>query len=1004
MCVKLPAVFSALVILLLSALSFAEGSVRFERLALAAVQDQGGGAISAVRAVVKGPQGFIWLGSENGVFRYDGRSLVGYHAQSGNDATLSGNFVWDLAVDQDGTLWVATGNGLNIYRPDTNHFEHFTLQTAETSLTGESIFTLAVDAQNRLYLGTSNGLLVLGPQREQLTRYRHSESQADSLSRDHVRDVFVDSANRVWVATAGGGLNRLQRESGGFVVYRHRDDDPNSLIDDDVSAITEDHAGQIWAGSYSSGLTRFDPASWRFWRYSRSEDKYSLASNNVADLLTDSGGRVWVATDHGGLALYRPQTNDFQRFTHSAYDSDSLSSDQPRRLYEDDQGNLWIGMFPAGVDFLDRSAFVFKNYTHRPDDPTSLSHNGVLTFFQDNAGHYWIGTERGVNRWDRENHRFVRASGALAPLADAAVLTIEQTRNGDFWFGTWSGGLYRYRPATDQLQHYLPDKAQPSSIGSVFIWKLLEDRDGTLWVGTENAGLSRYRPATDDFVHYTARGTQSEGLISNQIWTLLESQDGHIWIATLDGLDRLNKKTQTFEHFPADATDPDRLSSHQVISLYQDRAGDIWVGTRDGGVNRFDHARGTFERLSVEQGLPSSTVSSIIQDDAGDVWVTTVNGIARIDPEAFRVLNRYYRSDGLVASNFNRDATFKDDQGRLFVGSIGGFSVFDPAKLQTHQKAPPVVITELRLFNQPVSAGDDTGVLKKAINHTRELTLRHDHNMFSFEFAALSFRTPELNRYAYKLEGFDRDWNFIGHKHTATYTNMSPGEYVFRVKAADKEGNWNEQGAAIAVRVEPPPWRSGWAYFAYLLVLAALLYTGLRVKQLRQQSREYQTLSLTDPLTNANNRAGMARQVQQRVGQSLFDSSAGLLVIDIDHFKPINDSLGHDTGDRVLRELAALLAQTVRASDCLARWGGEEFVLFCAPVDTAALRSLAEKVRRRVESHVFDAPGHRLSLTLSIGGACARPGEDFDRLFKRADEALYNAKADGRNRAVMAQD
>jgi diguanylate cyclase (GGDEF)-like protein len=410
----------------------------------------------------------------------------------------------------------------------------------------------------------------------------------------------------------------------------------------------------------------------------------------------------------------------------------------------------------------------------------------------------------------------------------------------------------------------------------------------------------------------------------------------------------------------------------------------------------------TFKKIDARDGLPSRTISSFIEDDRGIMWATSLNGIISIDPADFsiRVL---YKSHGSVTNSFNRDATYKDKSGQLYMGGVDGFTVFDPSVAVAESAPPEVVITDFRLFNKSVTINDEHQLLSKPITLTNTLALSYKHVMFSFEFAALSYRSSDKNQYAYKLEGFDKDWNMIGTQYSATYTNLDPGDYVFRVKAANSDGVWNEQGKSIAISIAPPPWRTWWAYIGYLLLLTAIYYVVRKYEKLRIASDTYKTLSTTDQLTGIYNRAGAIKITEELFKRINPNQQQCIVIFDIDYFKRINDTYGHDVGDEILKGFANLITNSIRTGDVFARWGGEEFVLICCIPNKLDIKNLAEKLCRIVAAHSFEAAGYSINITTIIGIACTIPAENLKSLFKRADIALYEAKATGRNRFVIAE-
>ncbi len=990
--------------LCVSPLAASNGNLRFEHLALTGEVADKNDNLSAVRATIKDTHGFMWFGGENGLGRYDSQDLVIYQTDFDNPKSISGNFIWALTIDHDGVLWIGTGRGLNRYNNNTDDFDRFMADpTVKNRIANNNINTLAVDQDNNLLIGTGNGLSILNPERTHFQNFYPHPDEDSSSSQNLIRDIFIDKQNRVWVGTNKNGLNLFDRKAGKFFSYRNNPKDPTSLSSNDVAAIAEDAKSQLWVGTYGQGLNRMHADGKTFTRYQQNPtDLTSLASNNISYLLKDTQNNLWVASDHGGINLYLPETDSFQHFTHNGYDPNSLSSDNPRNIYEDDEGNLWVGMFPTGVDFLDKSTTVFTNYFHKPDVKNSLSNGGILCFFEDSEGMLWIGTENGLNSFDRKKNVFTRYFTDAADtqgLKLGAVLTIEEDENSDLWIGTWSGGLHRLSKKTGKIKSYLPTENNAASLSDAFVWKIHRDNENTLWLATENGGINKYNRTTDSFTHYLADHGNPDAIISNQVWTIMEDKQGFIWVATLEGLDRFDKTSEKFTHFLHNPKDANTINSNQIISLFEDSRGKIWIGTRDAGVNIYDPITHKFSALNVQDGLPSATISSIIEDNAGNIWVTTVNGIVRIEPNTFS-LKVFNKAHGLVSNNFNRDATFKDQQGNLYVGSIGGFSVFNPANIIRISSPPPVAITKFRILNQPVQVNGVDGLLQQSITATKKLILSYKQTMFSFDFAALSYRSPSSNKYAYMLEGFDADWHYIGNQRTATYTNISPGHYTFKAKAANKEGVWNDAGTAIEINITPPFWQTWWAYCSYIIVFIGMMYLINKYKNMSIKTNIYRILAATDPLTGIYNRAGLAQVVNEFFMHRVSHQNVCLLIFDIDHFKDINDTYGHDIGDQVLKDFTSLVARNIRTGDNFGRWGGEEFVLVCANTTHDGVLFLAEKIRETIANNVFEHEHISLKLTVSIGIACAIHEDTFETLFKRADLALYDAKESGRNRVI----
>ncbi len=797
-------------------------NLQFDRLAIA--NDAGLDAgIGPVNAIVQDEAGYIWFGGELGLARYDAHRFVFYRADKKNPHSLSSSFVRDLLVDHDGVLWIATANGLNRYDAQTERFVRY-LGPEPQGYADSVTRALAVDSSNNLYVATYNGLLVLDRERRRQQHYGLEQGLTDV----YLRDVYVDREDRVWIGTANGGLNRLDPASGQIDSWRHDVERPDSLPFDTVETVVQDRAGVIWVGTFGGGLARLaeDDKSFKVYRHDVA-DPTSIGNDVIRDLFVDRENRLWVGIDHRGLAVLQRETDSFQHFTYSAYDSSSLGSNSVRSIYEDRKGDLWVGTFPHGVNFVNRAKSVFRNFKHDPANPNSLPHSIVLSLLRTRDGVIWIGTEGGLSSYNAAGQ--FRHYGVAEGLKTNAVLNITEDTNGDLWLGTWSGGLFRFERDKGRFHAFLPDKRQPGSLSNAFVWKVVRDRNDILWVATEGGGLNRYDRARDSFVHYSHNPDDPTSLSFDYLRTLYNDHRDDLWVGTLNGLNRLNKQSGRFQRYFHDPNDPLSLSSNRIVCLFEDSRRRLWIGTEEGGLNLYLPERDGFHHLNVEQGLPSASVASIVEDKRGYLWVSTSNGIASVHPDSFRV-QVFSTKDGTAGNVHNRDAALVDESGRVFLGSTEGLTSFYPEQLFSQTTPPQVVINGLRVLNKPVEIGAEQSPLQRSMDATSKITLGYRDAMFAFDFAALSYRASPFNQYAYKLEGFDSDWNYVGAQNSATYTNISPGEYVFRVKGANSNGIWSEEGAQIRVTVLPPPWKSLWAYLGYACALGVLLVGFFAVK------------------------------------------------------------------------------------------------------------------------------------------------------------------------------
>lgn len=984
-------------------------NMRFQRLLVSEDENDQGG-IGVVFSIAQDNTGFLWFGGDSGLVRYDAHAFKFYKADPKNPNGLASTWINDMRVDRDGVLWLATTVGLSRYNHETDDFTTVRVHHGPgPSVLSDLVTALALDSRNNLYIGTSGGLTVFSADRSTARHYTYDANNPGGLGANGISALLVDTEDQLWIGTAGGGISRFDPTTETFQNWRHDPADANSLVHDFVDRIAQDSKGRIWIATRGYGLARLleDGRSFKTYRHEPGNPR-TIGSDIVSDIHADRRGNLWIATDHGGLALYHEESDAFFHLRHHVYDRTTLNSNQLRRIYEDRDGNLWIGAVPTGVNLYDASKSRFRVLTHHPEDPNSLDHNGVLSLLQDKDGLIWIGTENGLNSYNRHSGQFTRYKPNPKDsdsLRFGAITALEEDGDGALWVGSWSGGLHRFDKRTGKFKNYFPESGKSDSLVGAHIWDIVRDQDNDLWIGAidQGGGMSQYLRDSDSFRNYRHSPNEPNSLSYDYVWRILPDHRGQLWVGTKNGLNRFDKASQTFQHYRHDPANPNSIGNDNVISLLEDRAGRLWAGTAEAGVSMLDSATRNFRTFGLAEGLPATHVATLIEDRQGHIWAGTPAGLARIDSRDFSV-KVLRKSDGLAGSNINRNASLLTDDGELYIGSTEGLTIFMPEAIEQRQLPPKVVVTAMRILNREIRTGATGSPLDRAIEHTRELTLNYKDSMFAFDFAALNFSSSHQNRYWYKLEGFDKDWNDIGTARTATYTNLDPGQYTFRVRAITGSGAQSEEDATIQIRITPPPWRTSWAYLGYVLLFFVGVLLRKRYADLQKKSAEFQVLSTTDALTGALNRTGLKRVLERRDKAGEVRSQTCVMVFDIDHFKRINDTRGHDTGDRILQTFTEIIGGNIRANDCLARWGGEEFVLVCYEVSRDAALAIGEKLREAVAHHRFEPQGRPLNVTVSIGIALGKPGENFEQLLKRADVALYKAKAGGRNQVEIADD
>jgi ligand-binding sensor domain-containing protein/signal transduction histidine kinase len=787
-----------------------------------------------VVAILQDRRGFMWFATRDGLDRYDGNAFVVYKNNPNDSGSLSSNFLQDLMQDDHGYLWIATNTGVNKFDPATERCTRYLHDSDNpNSLGGASVKSIAQDSRGSLWFGTEDsGLDKLDPTTGTFTHYRN-DSDGHFVGR--ISQVIEDGHREIWLV-GERGLFHLNERTGQITRPAAT---RNGLSADSVY---EDETGSLWmlVDSPAVGLAKYDRKTERLTTYPLgTRDVGVLASTSSGGslngtLMADGQKGLWVPSSQGLYYFDRPTERFTNRFQHDESDPDSLDSNAVFSVYQDRGGVLWVGTENAGLNILNFRQQQFHPYSHRPADANSLSPGRVKAIYQDSNGVLWVGLfPRALDRLDRKTGKITH----YVPTPDdqkgfgegTNVDCIYKDTAGYLWVGGGGSGLVRFEERTGRFKHYRHNPDDPNSLISDNVYTVFGDRNGHMWVGQEG-GLSRFDPARDGFTNYRTVPDHPASL-GNTIWVIDQDRSGTLWLGTWGGtLFRSDDKAKTFVNYTPDPHDPQRLNGGGLNTIHEDRAGTLWVGAMD-GLFRYNRQSRAFTRYTENQGLPSSTIRCILEDGAGRLWLSTQKGLSRFDPQKATFRN-YDVSDGLQSNEFSTGC-YQGADGEMFYGGTNGLNAFSPENVHDNPYVPPVVITSFRIFNKPVPIGAGS-VLKKAIPYVNSLTLPYRDNVFSFEFAALSYANSHKNHYRYKLENFERAWNEVGSRQRlATYTNLDPGKYVFRVQGSNGDGVWNEEGVSLTIVIAPPWWNTAWFRALCAIFLLALLWTAYQWRLLQ---------------------------------------------------------------------------------------------------------------------------------------------------------------------------
>lgn len=814
---------------------------------------------STIMSIAQDQEGFMWFGTIDGLNKFDGYKFTIYRNNPADSNSLADDWITAKYPDREGTLWVATlTGGLNRFDPATGKFTRFCLDSYSTnmplskdvlidlpflysSLNFNSITSICEDQAGNLWLGTfGSGLFMLDRTTNEIIHHPVDLPETNGLH-NYILSICETSnagQNILWLGTYGGGLVKLPADAppNAFI---HNPQNTRSLSDNQILTLAPDKSSKhiLWVGTLGGGLEKFNLETTKFQHFMHDPVKpHSLSGNSVLSILQDSDGTLWIGTLGNGLNRLSPgeieqEEPRFGHYFHDPSNPNSLSSNEVLSLFEDRTGIIWIGTnLGTGISKIDRRGKKFRHFFHDPSNPKSLSENNVFTLFEDRAGTLWVGTfQNGLNRFDRNKMEFIHYHADAAnpnSLSDNRIRSIYEDRSGIMWIGSFYGGLCRFDKNQNRFRTYKYNPDDPQSLSANYVWSIYEDRSGNLWIGTKGGGLNKFNRRTEKFTRYQHDPNDPASLGDNRISSICEDSTGILWLGTFgDGLNRFDPQTEVVTHYKHNPQDMNSLNDNRIMALLPDPddCRIFWLGTYGGGLDKLilaDTLESPPQNYKVvhytkKDGLPNNVIYGILSDDAGQLWLSTNRGISRFNRQTETFTN-YELSDGLQGLEFNAGAYHKSQRtGEMFFGGINGYNSFFPHKIQVNKHIPPVVLTSFKVFDQEMT--DVIGQLSAA----GEIELSYKDNFFSFEFSALDYTDIKKNQFSFKLEGLNEDWIKCGTRRFASFTNLEPGNYTFRVKGSNSDGIWNEAGIAIPLVIHPPFWRQWW--FRVLGILIAIL-------------------------------------------------------------------------------------------------------------------------------------------------------------------------------------
>lgn len=780
---------------------------------------------NTVNAILQDRKGFMWLGTKDGLNRYDGLSFRKFKHDAANPRSIGNSFITSLYEDFNGNIWVGTDAGVYIYYPEKEAFEEFDCQSLEKTRIERSVSMIAGDKQGRVWIAVeAQGMFCYDTRQKLLRNYPLSEISSN------IKCFTFDSGGTLWLGFYGDGLYYSKDNLATVHPYGSPEDGKREFEGGVITKIVQGNYNCLYIGSVKEGVSELNLTSGQVRNLLAIDE--SGESIFCRDLLPYSDNELWIGTE-SGIYIYNLRTAQFIHLRASLYDSYSLSDNAIYALYKDREEGLWIGSYFGGVDYYTRQYTYFAKY-YPKNIANSLHGKRVREFCRADDGTLWIGTEDGglnhFNPKTKEFHFFEPSAG----FTNIHGLCMDGSH---LWVGTFSKGLRVIDTRTGVVLRTYTEGHTPHSLNDNSIFSICRTSAGEIYLGTL-FGLLRYNRTQDSFDCIPE-------LNGKFVYDIKEDSYGNLWLATYaNGAYCYDVSARRWKNYVFDAEDERSLPYDKVLSVFEDSYRQIWLTTQGGGFCLFHPDTETFTRYGLKDGLPNDVVYQIVEDDDRFLWLTTNNGLVRFDPKTME-MKVFSTANGLPTNQFNYRSGFKDEAGNIYLGSINGFVAFDPRTFAENRQVPAVAITDFLLFNKEVSVGETDSPLKSSITFSDKVVLTADQNSFSFRIAALSYQAPRMNKLMYKLEGFDEGWLTIGESPLVTYSNLGYGDYVFKVKASNSDGVWNEQETSLHLSILPPFYLSGWAYCFYVLFFMGCLVCAIfyfKRRNYRKQHRQMEML------------------------------------------------------------------------------------------------------------------------------------------------------------------
>jgi signal transduction histidine kinase/ligand-binding sensor domain-containing protein/DNA-binding response OmpR family regulator len=776
----------------------------------------------AVSSIVQDYYGFMWFGTNGaGLYKYDGVNYETFECDWKKPNSINSNLIYATYVDTSNRLWIGTDEGLCLFDRDLNKFQNIDLKKvfSTTAKYAISVKSIIQDNSGNLLLGTfARGFLKVN-----LKTLKVSLIKLDVFSSNNylINSLVKDKKGKIYLGT---NLGLKFYESKTNEVKQVILNSNQQIFSDAIESMTFDKQENLWLGTNSNGLVKLSKVQNSFEKLDIPLSKKRIMS------LKSANNTILCATENDGLFLVDYNGTVVKNYLNNKFDSNSLKSNSIWSLFTDKENRIWLGYYNKGVDVFDKLHNKFSAIQSLGKNTNSLQISSVTGIAKDNIGQFWVSLEGGgvdifdvskkvfkhINSKDKTNYSGLNSD-------DVQTIFIDSKQNT--WLGTWNEGIYFLKKGTKSFVNFNTNNSP--NLTSNRILSFSEDSKGRIWIGSFFRGLHYFDSSSNQFFHCDSENFAKNGLNNTNVRKVLVASDDGVWVGTTDGLFKVLDKNNSFSVVSLNNKIPQNIKKHRsnknILSLFESKDKKIWIGTDGAGLFSYDKKSSYYFCYNDFQGFKEKSVASIEETKDGTIWLSGKTGITKLDLKTQKAIN-FAIEDGLLVNDFNNNSIFKDANGDLYFGSYEGINYFNPNQLIPNQKENLLYFTDFKLFNKSIEPNEEDSPLPKVISETKNITLDHDQSVFSIDYIDINYSNSGKIEYAYYLEGFEKNWNYVGNKRSATYTNLEPGNYIFKVKSSERGGLWSKNPLELAIKVLPPWWKSIWAYLIYLILILVSAY------------------------------------------------------------------------------------------------------------------------------------------------------------------------------------